>query len=52
MQHPRKPRPGLVVDAMVRAKQAPRIDAHDTGSLRSDLLSTFRSSAHQKARTS
>lgn len=31
----------LVVDAMVRAKQAPQVDVHDTGSLRGDLLGTF-----------
>ena len=31
----------LVVDAMVRAKKAPQIEAHDTGSLRGDLLATF-----------
>jgi AcrR family transcriptional regulator len=31
----------LVVDAMVRAKQAPSIASHDTGSLRGDLISTF-----------
>jgi AcrR family transcriptional regulator len=34
-------KPSLVVDAMVRAKQAPQIESHDTGSLRGDLLSTF-----------
>ena len=34
-------KPSLVVDAMVRAKQAPSIEAHDTGSLRGDLVSTF-----------
>jgi len=34
-------KPSLVVDAMVRAKQAPSISEHDTGSLRSDLVSTF-----------
>jgi AcrR family transcriptional regulator len=34
-------KPSLVVDAMVRAKQAPLIDEHDTGSLRGDLVSTF-----------
>jgi len=34
-------KPSLVVDAMVRAKQAPHIDSHDTGSLRGDLVSTF-----------
>lgn len=34
-------KPSLVVDAMVRAKQAPHIDEHDTGSLRGDLVSTF-----------
>ena len=31
----------LVVDAMVRAKQAPHIESHDTGSLRGDLVTTF-----------
>jgi AcrR family transcriptional regulator len=34
-------KPSLVVDAMVRAKQAPSIEVHDTGSLRGDLVSTF-----------
>ena len=34
-------KPSLVVDAMVRAKQAPSIESHDTGSLRGDLVSTF-----------
>jgi AcrR family transcriptional regulator len=34
-------KPSLVVDAMVRAKQAPQVDEHDTGSLRGDLVSTF-----------
>lgn len=34
-------KPSLVVDAMVRAKQAPQIESHDTGSLRGDLVSTF-----------
>jgi AcrR family transcriptional regulator len=34
-------KPSLVVDAMVRAKQAPSIQTHDTGSLRGDLISTF-----------
>jgi AcrR family transcriptional regulator len=34
-------KPSLVVDAMVRAKQAPSITEHDTGSLRGDLVSTF-----------
>ncbi|MCW2846685.1 MAG: TetR/AcrR family transcriptional regulator [Marmoricola sp.] len=34
-------KPSLVVDAMVRAKEAPSVDAHDTGSLRGDLVSTF-----------
>ncbi|MCW2807313.1 MAG: TetR/AcrR family transcriptional regulator [Marmoricola sp.] len=34
-------KPSLVVDAMVRAKQAPSPDEHDTGSLRGDLVSTF-----------
>jgi len=34
-------KPSLVVDAMVRAKQAPNIEEHDTGSLRGDLVSTF-----------
>jgi AcrR family transcriptional regulator len=60
-------KPSLVVDAMVRAKQAPSITAHDTGSLRGDLVSTFcgphgmarsaavqhtSNSAQKKARTS
>lgn len=31
----------LVVDALVRAKEAPKVEDHDTGSLRSDLMSTF-----------
>jgi AcrR family transcriptional regulator len=31
----------LVVEALARAKSAPHIDEHDTGSLRGDLLSTF-----------
>ncbi|ROR89935.1 TetR/AcrR family transcriptional regulator [Nocardioides aurantiacus] len=31
----------LVVDAMVRAKQAPQVEVHDTGTLRGDLLATF-----------
>jgi AcrR family transcriptional regulator len=31
----------LVVEALVRAKSAPHIDEHDTGTLRGDLLSTF-----------
>ena len=34
-------KPSLVVDAMVRAKEAPNIESHDTGSLRGDLVSTF-----------
>ena len=34
-------KPSLVVDAMVRAKQAPTVETHDTGTLRGDLLSTF-----------
>ena len=34
-------KPSLVVDAMVRAKQAPVIENHDTGSLRGDLIRTF-----------
>jgi len=34
-------KPSLVVDAMVRAKQAPNVESHDTGSLRGDLVSTF-----------
>jgi AcrR family transcriptional regulator len=34
-------KPSLVVEALVRAKSAPHVDDHDTGSLRSDLLSTF-----------
>jgi AcrR family transcriptional regulator len=31
----------LVVEALVRAKSAPHVADHDTGSLRADLLSTF-----------
>jgi AcrR family transcriptional regulator len=31
----------LVVEALVRAKSAPHVADHDTGSLRSDLLGTF-----------
>jgi len=31
----------LVVEALVRAKSAPHVTDHDTGSLRGDLLSTF-----------
>jgi AcrR family transcriptional regulator len=31
----------LVVDAVVRAKQAPMVEDHDTGSLRGDLMTTF-----------
>ncbi len=31
----------LVVDAMVRAKQAPQVEVQDTGTLRGDLLGTF-----------
>jgi AcrR family transcriptional regulator len=34
-------KPSLVVDAMLRAKQAPSIAEHDTGTLRGDLVSTF-----------
>ena len=34
-------KPSLVVDAMVRAKQAPSVPEHDTGTLRGDLVSTF-----------
>ncbi len=34
-------KPSLVVDAMVRARRAPELDDHDTGSLRGDLVSTF-----------
>lgn len=34
-------KPSLVVDAMVRAKQAPAMTDHDTGTLRGDLISTF-----------
>ena len=34
-------KPSLVVDAMVRAKQAPTVEQHDTGTLRGDLISTF-----------
>lgn len=31
----------LVVDALVRAKNTPHVEDHDTGDLRADLLSTF-----------
>lgn len=31
----------LVVDAVVRAKRAPAVEDHDTGSLRGDLMTTF-----------
>ncbi|RNL65219.1 TetR/AcrR family transcriptional regulator [Nocardioides marmoriginsengisoli] len=31
----------MVVEALIRAKQSPHIDDHDTGTLRGDLLSTF-----------
>jgi AcrR family transcriptional regulator len=31
----------LVVEALARAKSAPHLDEHDTGTLRGDLLSTF-----------
>ena len=34
-------KPSLVVDALVRAKQAPSLEPHDTGSLRGDLVGTF-----------
>ena len=34
-------KPSLVVDAMVRSKQAPDLTATDTGSLRGDLIGTF-----------
>ena len=34
-------KPSLVVDAMVRAKHAPHVDSHDTGTLRGDLVTTF-----------
>ncbi len=34
-------KPSLVVDAMVRAKQAPHVENHDTGTLRGDLVTTF-----------
>jgi AcrR family transcriptional regulator len=34
-------KPSLVVDAMVRAKQAPSVEEHDTGTLRGDLVSTY-----------
>ncbi len=34
-------KPILVVDAMVRARHAPTVEEHDTGSLRGDLISTF-----------
>ena len=42
-------KPSLVVDAMQRAKQAPTVEEHDTGSLRGDLVSTF-CGAHGMAR--
>jgi AcrR family transcriptional regulator len=34
-------KPSLVVEALVRGKTAPQVADQDTGSLRSDLLSTF-----------
>jgi AcrR family transcriptional regulator len=34
-------KPSLVVEALVRAKNAPHVADHDTGSLRDDLLSTY-----------
>ncbi len=34
-------KPTLVVDAMVRSPRAPRVEDHDTGSLRGDLVSTY-----------
>jgi AcrR family transcriptional regulator len=34
-------KPSLVVDAMVRAKHAPHVESHDTGTLRGDLVTTF-----------
>lgn len=34
-------KPALVVEALVRAKEAPHPQDHDTGDLRSDLLATF-----------
>lgn len=44
-------KPSLVVDAVVRAEQAPPVEQHDTGSLRGDLMGTFcgegSHSAHQ-----
>ena len=43
-------KPSLVVDAMVRAKQAPHVEEHDTGSLRGDLVSTFCGSHGHRAR--
>jgi AcrR family transcriptional regulator len=43
-------KPSLVVDAMLRAKQAPSIERHDTGTLRGDLISTF-CGAHGMARS-
>ena len=43
-------KPSLVVDAMLRAKQAPSVELHDTGTLRGDLISTF-FGAHGMART-
>ncbi|MCW2780421.1 MAG: TetR/AcrR family transcriptional regulator [Marmoricola sp.] len=34
-------KPALVTEALVRAKNAPHVEDHDTGSLRSDLIATF-----------
>jgi AcrR family transcriptional regulator len=34
-------KPSLVVEALVRGKSAPQVSDHDTGALRSDLLSTY-----------
>ena len=44
-------KPSLVVDAMVRAKQAPSIETHDTGSLRGDLVEhLLRAARHRPQR--
>jgi AcrR family transcriptional regulator len=34
-------KPSLVVEALVRAKNSPHVEDHDTGSLRTDLIATF-----------
>lgn len=34
-------KPALVIDALVRSKNAPEVVAEDTGSLRGDLMATF-----------